>query len=292
MSLTFSPICLGTSTFGREIDQDAAFQLMDHAVDHGITVFDTAALYSDGASERIVGAWLAARQRPPGDPAIATKIYPPYTPDAIAPAVAASLERLGRPSVDLLYLHKWDASVESIEGLAALHELVVSGQVGALGASNFNAAQLQAALELQSAHQLTPFTVLQNNHNYAVRHVDPALVELCTRHGIALVTYSPLGAGFLTGKHRRGVAAGSRFALSPAHQDIYFNDLALARLDQLETVAQRHHQTPIRLALAWALHRPGISSVLVGGRHPGHLDQAFDALAFDDLQVLNELETH
>ncbi|WP_221031979.1 aldo/keto reductase [Actomonas aquatica] len=291
MSLTFSPICLGTSTFGREIDQTAAFALMDHAAARGITVFDTAALYADGESERIVGAWLASRQTAPGAPAIATKIYPPYTPDAIRSAVTASLERLGRPSVDLLYLHKWDPSVEDTSGLTALHELVVAGTVGALGASNFDAAQLQAALALQHAHQLTPFSVLQNNHNFAVRHVDRPLIDLCAQHGIALVTYSPLGAGFLTGKHRQGVAAGSRFAVSPAHQDIYFNDRALARLDQLDAVAQRHDVPLVRLALAWALHRPGITSVLVGGRHTGHLDQAFAALAFDDPAVWRELDS-
>lgn len=287
---TFSPICLGTSTFGREIDRAAAFDLMDHALARGVTVFDTAALYANGESERIVGAWLAAREQPPLNPAIATKIYPPYSPAAIASAVTASLDRLGRPSIDLLYLHKWDETVDDPAGLAALDQEVRAGRVGSLGASNFSASQLATALKRQSAHRLTPFTVLQNNHNLAVRNIDAKLRQLCACHAITIVTYSPLGAGFLTGKHRHGVASDSRFALSPSHCDVYFNPQAQTRLDHLESVASRTGETPVRLALSWALHQPGIDSVLVGGRHPGHLDQAFDALAYTDQAVLDALD--
>jgi aryl-alcohol dehydrogenase-like predicted oxidoreductase len=141
-----SPLCLGGSTFGREIDQTAAFALMDHAVARGITLFDTAATYTAGASELIVGAWLASRRPAAGSLTVATKIYPPFTPEAIDAAVAASAARLGVATIDLLYLHKWDAAAETPAALRALDGLVRSGRVRTLGVSNFTAAQLQTAI--------------------------------------------------------------------------------------------------------------------------------------------------
>jgi aryl-alcohol dehydrogenase-like predicted oxidoreductase len=127
-----SPLCLGGSTFGREIDQAAAFALMDHAVARGITLFDTAATYTAGASEKIVGAWLASRRPAAGSLTVATKIYPPFTPEAIDAAVAASAARLGVATIDLLYLHKWDAAAETPDALRALDGLVRSGRVRSL----------------------------------------------------------------------------------------------------------------------------------------------------------------
>src|SRR5204862_2036273 len=105
-----------------------------------------------------------------------------------------------------------------------------------------------------------------------------------------IVTYSPLGAGFLTSKHQRGVEPGSRFALIPGHQRIYFHEAAWRRLARLEAVAARTGHSQAHLALAWALHQPGVASVLVGGRTPAHLDQALAAEAFDDPAIFAELE--
>lgn len=292
-SLPFSlgPICLGGSTFGREIDETAAFLLMDHARARGVTLFDTAATYSAGASERIVGAWLASRRPAAGAPAIATKIYPPYTAAAITEAVAASAARLGVGTIDLLYLHKWDETAGTPEALRALDRLVRDGRVRLLGASNFTMPQLQACLALQTRLGLAPFRVLQNNNNLAVREVDSALRDLCAAAGVAVVTYSPLGGGFLTGKHRTGVQPGSRFDVAPGHQNVYFNPVAERRLARLAEASSRTGHAMAHLALAWALHRPGVSAVLIGGRAPAHLDQAFAALELDDAALFAELET-
>jgi 1-deoxyxylulose-5-phosphate synthase len=285
-----SPICLGTSTFGREIDAASACALMDHAVARGVTLFDTAAMYSAGASEAIVGAWLAARRPAPSTLTVATKIYPPFTPEAIDVAVAASAARLGVTTIDLLYLHKWDPDAASPAALVALDDLVRRGRVRALGASNFTTDQLRTALALQRELGLAPFRALQNNHNLAVRDVDAPLLALCAAHEVAIVTYSPLGGGFLTGKHRHGVQPGSRFDVSPGHQNVYFHPESERRLAHLAAVAARTGHPMPHLALAWALHRPGIASVLIGGRAPAHLDQAFAALALDDPALFAELE--
>jgi aryl-alcohol dehydrogenase-like predicted oxidoreductase len=108
---------------------------------------------------------------------------------------------------------------------------------------------------------------------------------------VAIVTYSPLGAGYLTGKHRGGVQPGSRFDVAPGHRDVYFNPTCERRLEKLAEVSARTGQPMAHLALAWALHRPGISSVLIGGRGPAHLDQAFAALRLDDPALFAELES-
>ncbi|WP_395745706.1 aldo/keto reductase [Prosthecobacter sp.] len=272
-ALPISQIGLGCVTLGREIDEEASMVLLDHALARGVRLFDTAAAYGQGASENILGRWVASR-RPEGI-TIATKILPPY--DRID--IAASMQRLGVDQIDLLYLHQWHESALSTG--AALDDLVRSGRVKAVGLSNVTLEQVKSAGPR--------FSVVQNNHNLAVSDVNEALREYCMTNGTALVTYSPLGAGFLTGKHRHGVQSGSRFDLVPGHQDVYFHTDSYRRLATLEAVSARTGHSQAHLALAWALHQPGTASVLVGGRTPAHLDQAFAALALDDPALFAEL---
>ncbi len=266
---SFSRIGLGCVTFGREIDEAPSFALLDHALERGITHFDTAAAYGGGASETILGKWLASRK--PANITVATKILPPY--DRID--LTDSLRRLGVDHIDLLYLHQWhDTAQKAADALEKL-------PVRRLGASNVTLDQLR---------DLGPrFSVIQNNHNLAVSDVSDALRDYCAAHEIAIVTYSPLGAGFLTGKHQNGVQAGSRFEIIPGHQQVYFHEAAYQRLARLEAIAKRTGHSQAHLALAWALHQPGIACTLIGGRTPAHIDQAFAALDFDDAAVLSEL---
>lgn len=264
-----SRIGLGCVTLGREIDEADSFALLDHALARGITHFDTAAAYGGGASESILGRWLASRK--PENITVATKILPPYDRIDLTP----SLQRLGVGQIDLLYLHQWHDS--ALQAGAALEKLPVNR----FGASNVTLDQLRA---------LGPrFSVIQNNHNLAVSEVTAALRDYCAAQEIAIVTYSPLGAGFLTGKHQNGVQPGSRFEIIPGHQQIYFHENAWRRLARLEAVARRTGHSQAHLALAWALHQPGIACTLIGGRTPAHIDQAFAALDFADEAVLSEL---
>jgi aryl-alcohol dehydrogenase-like predicted oxidoreductase len=283
-----SAIGLGCATFGREISEQASYAMMDYAQAHGVTLFDTAAAYGAGVSERIVGNWLAAH--PASSVVLATKLLPPYEPATLAKILEQSLCRLGVETLDLLYLHHWHASVEGLELLTMLDRFVRSGKIRALGASNFTAAQLSAALRRQTEAGLARFQVVQHNHNFAVSDLTPELLDICTANGIAIVTYSPLGAGFLTGKHRRGVQAGSRFAILPGHQDIYFQERSWRRLERLEAAARRSGHNTVCLALAWVLHSPQVTSVLIGGRTPAHLDQAFAAQLLNDPKLLAEMQ--
>jgi aryl-alcohol dehydrogenase-like predicted oxidoreductase len=267
--MKFSHIGLGCVTFGREIDEAASFALLDHALERGMRHFDTAAAYGGGASETILGKWLASRK--PQGITVATKILPPYNRIDIT----GSMKRLGVEQIDLLYLHQWHETALQLD--SALDGLAVKQ----LGASNFTLEQLRAAGPR--------IRVVQNNHNLAVSDVSDEFRDHCPAKDISIVTYSPLGAGFLTSKHRNGVQTGSRFEIIPGHQQVYFHESAYQRLAKLEDVAKRTGHSQAHLALAWALHQPGIDTVLVGGRSPAHLDQAFAALEFDDAAILTEL---
>ena len=282
-------IGLGCVTFGREIDQSESFNILDYAFARGINFFDTASAYGDGASENIIGKWISSRRPPAGSVIIATKILPPFDPHSIIDSVSKSQERLGTHGIDILYLHRWDPTFETTASLETFEDLIRKGQIGKLGASNFTSEQLKRALHLQQLEGFETLHFVQNNRNLAVSDIDNDFRSICIQHEIEIITYSPLGAGFLTGKHLQGVIAGSRFDMLPAHQNIYFQETAQKRLSKLLEVAARIDCTPSHLALAWALHQPGISKVLVGARSVQHINQAIAALDFNDPTIFSEL---
>lgn len=287
---SFSTIGLGCVTFGREIDRQTSFSLMDYAIENGLSFFDTAAAYGNGASEKIIGSWIADRRSISDSLLIATKILPPYTPEKIVESVDQSLERLGTEAIDLLYLHRWDDTIEDIESLRTLNDLIKNGKIKMLGASNFNAGQLERSIQLQENNGFDLFKTIQNNNNFAVRDINEEMIKISVDHDMSIVTYSPLGAGFLTGKYNNGVADNTRFALIKGHQDIYFNTSSLQRLNRLQRISALTGYSTSHLALVWALHQPYTTSVLVGGRSIEQLKQVFPALSFYDPDIFNELE--
>jgi len=280
-----SQIALGCVTFGREIDEPAACKLLDGAWARGVRHFDTAAAYgANGSSEIILGRWVAAQ----GVAAkIVTKILPPYGPDDLRRKIDESLGRLGRTAVDVLYLHRWDATLQE-RALRALEEARAAGKFARLGLTNISSVQLRELLQTQRRNGWRTFDWLQCNQNYAVSELDASMNALCAEYRLSVETFSPLGAGFLTGKHREGVVPGSRFALVPAHQQIYFTAAAQARLDRLTRIAAETGVPAEHLALAWALRR-GVDTVLIGARHIGHIDQAIRARDFPPREALARL---
>lgn len=282
-------IGLGCVTFGREIDPVASFAMMDYAMVRGIALFDTASAYSNGGSERIVGQWLGTRQPDQPRPEIATKILPPYTAEMIRRSVADSLSRLAVSQLDLLFLHRWDESLLKAEAHEALQDLVQRGSVRALAISNISDTQLACTLEPQAGAGAARFSWVQNIHNFAVRGFDAALRQRCQAAGIKMMGYSPLGAGFLTGKHRDGVAPGSRFEVIPGHQAVYFTPQSRQRFARLEEAARRTGRSQVELALAWAVHQPWIDLVLVGGRNSDQIQQILAARDGDARTVLGQL---
>ena len=277
--LQVSSIGLGCVTFGREIDATTSFDVLDRAVDRGINLLDTAAVYGDGASEEVIGRWLrdrATRSRV----LLATKVSGRLTPDRIERSVEASLRRLGTDRIELLQAHDWDGQTPIDDTLEALDRLVQRGLVRFCGCSNWEPDQLRQALALAARKGWSRLESVQPIYNLVDRRIEHGLLGLCGELGLGVITYSPLGAGFLTGKYRRGgpVPQGTRFDIKSAHQDIYFTDHGFRVMEGLRVLADGTGLPMARLALAWVLGRSGPTSVLIGARHPQHIDQAFEAL--------------
>jgi 1-deoxyxylulose-5-phosphate synthase len=277
--LRVSSIGLGCVTFGREIDQETSLTILDRAVDLGINLLDTAAVYGEGASEETLGRWL--RLRSTRDRVVlATKVSGRLTGDLVVESVEASLRRLATDRIDLLQAHDWDAQTPLEETLAAFESLVQRGLVRFCGCSNWSVAHLRQARSLAAERDWKPQESIQPIYNLVDRHIEEGLLDFCSSQSIGVMTYSPLGAGFLTGKYRRDTAVptGTRFDVKPAHQDIYFTDQGFRVMESLRSLADETGQPMARLALAWVLRRQGVTSVLVGARTPQHVDQAFEAL--------------
>lgn len=278
--LKVSRIGLGCVTFGREIDLDTSFAVADRAVERGINFFDTAEAYHKGESERVLGRYL--RDRGLRDRVIlATKIAPPLTGPRIREAFEASLRNLQTDRIDLYYFHRYPGDEALEECLEALQGLVARGQARSVGCSNFDAAQLHRTLELQRARGWATMAATQPIYNLVSREIEAELLPLCVRENVATVSYSPLGAGFLTGKYRRGaeVPKGTRFDVIPGHQGVYFHDEKWRVMEQLRALSQREGVPMTHLAMAWVLRQAAITSVLVGARSPAQVDQAFEAQA-------------
>ena len=273
-----SSIGLGCVTFGREIAPGHAFSILDFALGHGITLLDTAEAYGQGASERAVGEWLrqsSARE----SVVLATKVRPPLTPEHIAESARKSLGRLGISCVDLFLVHAWDADTPLDETLGALSRLVDEGFTRSVGCSNFTMEQLRQANEHATRLALHPLRSVQPIYNLVHRGIEDDLLPYCSRAAVGVITYSPLGAGFLTGKYERGqpVPKGTRFDVIPGHQNAYFTESGFAGLERLRSAADEAGVSITDAALSWAFRREDISSVLVGARSVGHIEQALRA---------------
>ena len=274
-----SSIGLGCVTFGREINAATSFAVLDRAAERGVNLLDTAAVYGEGSSEAVVGRWM--RDRANRDRIVlATKVSGRLCRDRISRSVEASLRRLGTDRIDLLQAHDWDDQTPLEETLAALDNLVRRGMVRCCGVSNWKPGQLKAAFSLSTHNAWPRLESVQPIYNLVDRRIEEGLLDLCTEQRLGVLTYSPLGAGFLTGKYRRGgpVPAGTRFDVKPAHRDIYFTNHGFRVMEGVRTLASRLDMPMSRLALAWVFRRPAITSVLIGARRPSHVDQAFEAL--------------
>lgn len=268
--LEVSPIGLGCVTFGREIDARTAFVVLDQAREKGINLLDTAAAYHAGASESVLGDWLMDRGCR-DECVIATKVAVPLNRTRILASAEESLRRLRVDAIDLFQLHAWDAETPLEETLEALESLRAAGKIRHAGCSNWSAEQLRDASHLMET--------IQPPYNLVQRGIEKDLLPYCSGAGIGVLSYSPLAAGFLTGKYREGgeIPAGTRFEVIPGHQPIYFTPQGWSVLEGLRSVAARLGQPMADLALRWVMSRPGITSVLIGARETGHVDQALRA---------------
>ena len=299
-------IGLGCTTFGREIDEAASFAIMDYALANGITLFDTAEAYGGAeakeyrknylgvqdnrevtdeahSSEKIVGRWLASRKCR-DQITLCTKVTTNHSPEHVSQALDASLERLQTNFVDIYMYHSFDAATPVDDRVAALDQVVRSGKVRHAACSNYDAEQLRESLQTAARRGMRPFEVIEPNYNLLVRDIESATLPLCQENGIGVMSYSPLGAGFLTGKYtpdRNAFPERTRFHVIPGHADIYFSEKNFAIVDSLHAFAERVGVPALRLAVGWVLKNPAVDTVLVGARSTAHLDNAIAAEAMD-----------
>ena len=290
--LKVSSIGLGMMSYGDPalqpwaLTEDRAEPIVRAAVDRGITLFDTADMYSDGASEIITGRLLARLFNRREDYVLATKVFYPTGPGPndrglsrqhILSAVEASLERLGTGYIDLYQLHRFDPDTPVEETMTALHDVVRAGKVryiGATGMAAWQFAKLQAAA---SAGGLTRFVSMQDRYNLVNREDERELLPMCRDMGVGVIPYSPLARGLLAGTRERDgqshtVRASTARPDRPADFDV---------LDAVRGVASRRGVSPASVALAWLASRPGVVAPIIGATAERHLDDAIAALSIE-----------
>ena len=299
--LRVSRLCLGTMTFGSSqwrpwiLDEEASRPLIKQALEVGITFFDTADMYSLGASEEVLGRALKDLGPSRDRVVIATKVFYRMGDDPnqrglsrkhIMHAIDDSLRRLGTDYVDLYQIHRFDAETPIEETLAALHDVVQAGKARYLGASSMSAWQFAKMLYTADAHGWTRFVTMQNHYNLMYREEEREMMPLCREEKIGVLPWSPLARGLLAGKQR---AETVRAATDTYSHQIYGEQIreADARVvDRLEAVAGELGIAPAQVALAWLLHKPGVVAPIIGVSKPGQLD---DALRATELSLTPEV---
>jgi aryl-alcohol dehydrogenase-like predicted oxidoreductase len=294
---------LGCVTFGREIDEDASYRIMDYALEHGITLFDTAESYGGGesrlyrrqrlgddirevtgelhSSEKVIGRWLK-RTGCRNQIILQTKVSSEFTRSGVARSIEDSLERLQTESIDFYLLHRFESAVPLEDTIEPIAAAIHRGKIAAMGCSNFNLAQLRQACEVSRRLGIR-VEMAQPLYNLVAREIEGDFLAFCKAERIAVVPYSPLGAGFLSGKYVSGQAfpTGSRFDVKPGHADIYFSERNFRTLARLDALSQRAGIPMVRLAMGWVLRNPNLTAVLVGARSTAHIDNALEALRLE-----------
>lgn len=278
-------LAVGTMNFGGRTDATEAARIVACALEHGLTFFDTANLYGDGASERVLGAALRGRRTEVGLATKAGLARVKGKPEglsraALFAAVDASLQRLGTDSVDLLYLHQPDPATPAEETLEALAALLQAGKIRHWGVSNHAAWQLLELLGLAARAGLPPPAASQVLYNLLVRQLDVEYLPFRRRHPVHTSVYNPLAGGLLSGRYGPGasIPAGSRFAGNRFYQRRYWSDALLAHAARLEALAKSEGLSLLELAYGWLAQRDGVDSILVGPGSVAHLEAALAAV--------------
>jgi aryl-alcohol dehydrogenase-like predicted oxidoreductase len=286
----FGGIGSAPAFFGQGETKEDAFRLLDAAREMGITLLDTADAYGGGRSESWIGEWMAGRSSLRDEVVVATKVFNSVEgdpndhglkPDRIRRQIDGSLRRLRVPRVDLYLIHQPDPDTPIAETLGALDDLVHSGKVGAIGASNVTGALLREALGASADAGLARFEWVQNAYSLLDREPERDVLPLCASLGLGFTPFSPLSGGWLTGKYRRGEEAprGSRMTLRPEPY-LHLRDLGVFdALDRFANAAAERGVSMPGLALAWLLAQPQVTSIVIGPRLPSHLDPVREALS-------------
>lgn len=300
--MTVSRLCLGTMTYGTPterwpwaLNEEQSRPFIKKALELGINFFDTADIYSLGVSEEVVGRALKDFARR-DEIVLATKVFNPMGPGPndkglsrkhIMSAIDASLKRLGTDYVDLYQIHRWDYNTPIEETMEALHDIVKAGKARYIGASSMYSWQFAKALYTADLHGWTRFVSMQPHYNLVYREEEREMLPFCQDQKIAVIPWSPLARGLLTGKRTRERNETERAKTDNFGKSLYSSDSDFDIVDRANEVAEQRGLPAAQVALAWILSKPAVTAPIVGASKPGHLEDAVAALSV----TLSEEET-
>jgi aryl-alcohol dehydrogenase-like predicted oxidoreductase len=305
--LRVSRICLGMMSFGDKssrqwvLDEDEAEPIVRAAADGGVIFFDTADAYARGASEVVTGR-LLGRLFDRDDVVVATKVFMPMSDGEnagglsrkhIMSSIDASLRRLGMDYVDLYQIHRWDPRTPVEETMVALNDVVRAGKARYIGASSMYAWQFAKAQYTAGAHGLARFVSMQGHYNLLYREEEREMIPQCLDQGVGVIPWSPLARGVLAGsKTRDGNRHTVRAGSDPFVDSLYSQPADFDVVDAVTEVAAERGVPPAQIALAWLLHRPGVTAPIVGATKAVHVEDALAAakleLTGDEMRRLGE----
>ncbi|HEX7783502.1 MAG TPA: aldo/keto reductase [Sphingobium sp.] len=305
--LIVSRLAFGAMTFTQgnrtmesifKVGADLADQLVGRCIDAGVNFFDTADGYASGESEELLGKVLASRRK---DVVIATKAGfrsgAPVTQSGLSRrhilwSVDQSLKRLGTDWLDVYIVHREDPHTPLEETLQALDDVVRSGKVRYLGFSNWSAWKVAAAMEIQRAGGLAPFTHGQMYYSLLCRDVERDIVPMMARYGLGMSVWSPLAGGFLSGKYTRETLNDPDNRYAGFDMLPFDKEAGFALVERMRPIAQAHDASVAQVAIAWLLSRQSVTSVLIGASKPHQLDDNLGAmdvtLSAEELAILDE----
>jgi aryl-alcohol dehydrogenase (NADP+) len=295
--LQVSRLCLGTMTFGLQIDETAAMAVLDRAAEAGIDFLDTSDAYplggdlsTRGATEEIVGRWLRGKR---DRFVVATKCFAPTGPapfDAgnsrkhIMSAVDASLRRLQTDYIDLYQLHGYDPNTPIDETLSALDDLVRAGKVRYTGCSNFLTYQLVRAYGRSETLGRARFDSVQPRYNLLFRQIEREMLPFCEEEGVGVISYNPIAGGLLSGKHDRGAPPPEgRFTLGNAaqnYQQRYWHSREFDTVEEIRKLADQAGVSLVTLAVSWVLANKAVTSPIIGASRPEQLADSVAAAEY------------
>jgi 1-deoxyxylulose-5-phosphate synthase len=298
--LRVSRVCLGMMSYGNDsdrpwvLDEDTAEPIVKAAADGGITFYDTADVYSGGASEVATGRLLPKFFKR-DEVVVATKVFSPVGPGQndrglsrkhIMSGIDASLRRLDMDYVDLYQIHRWDNHTPIEETMEALHDVVRAGKARYIGASSMYAWQFAKAQHVAETHGFTRFVSMQNHYNLIYREEEREMIPLCIDQGVGVIPWSPLARGVLAGNRTREGERRTTRANSDTFGDTLYREPSdFDVVDRNAQVASARDVPPAQVALSWLLHRPGMTAPIIGATRLGHLE---DALAAEELELTPE----
>ena len=307
--LQVSRLCLGMMTYGSTtwrqwvLNEEQARPFVQRALEAGINFFDTADVYSVGASETITGNLLKSLAVKRDNVVVATKVFNPMSADVndrglsrkhIMTSIDNSLKRLQMDYVDLYQIHRWDYNTPIEETMQALHDVVKAGKARYIGASSMYTWQFAKAQYTADLHGLTRFVSMQDHYNLVYREEEREMIPFCIDQGIGLIPWSPMARGFFAGNRSKGGGGATvRAQDDPFANQLYFRDEDFKVAEVVQAIAADHHISGSQAALAWMLNKPHISAPIIGASKMDHLDQAIAALEIklsaDEISRMEEL---